>query len=602
LVETVAPTVESIILTNRGFGYDPANPPNVVITNGGGSGAAATAVVSEESITEINVTNPGSGYTSPPTIIIDPPVDSNGIQATAVPDSEVVITGLNGQFVVNNQGTATFEIGTFKDKSSFEGAETLTLTLNEAPDQSVTITILDTSISNELEESQPPTVDEIITLLTPTTSFPKYFVTTTLNVDDRTVFSFTGEEFNQNPTINPQITLDRGKTYEFVVNTVGTPFTIKTVDTAGFNPSTRFNEGVTNQNIEKGVLTFQVPENAPNALYYRSELQQFAVGEINVVGTVEEGELVDRTPTRNPLQSYVQFSSNGTFDSGTTYVVENVSTGAFKFTQGEFFYGIENPTLYLVRGNTYEFRVFGLNHILFIKTEPVTGFGSLFNTGVTNNGIEEGTLVFKVPLTAPDTLYYQCGYHSPMGGEIKIFDRGEDIPERNPYHNEQSDVPPQITPEGNLVRQELSNQEVKFQQLQGNLTGKRIKGRKTTVANYNGYFPKFVQVQPEPYQEELKDQYEIILSEDQFEKYPVDAVLYEPIEYRFWFENPFLVVPEGNQQKVFYLTKESINIDNLYRLYWNNDAIYFDDETTFAYLFFWNEDEVTLDDERVTFN
>jgi len=435
-----------------------------------------------------------------------------------------------------------------------------------------------------------PTADEIITLSTPNTEFSKYFVTNTLNANERFVFSFTGEEFNDIPQINPTITLDRGQTYEFIVDSVGVPFTIKTSNVAGFNPSTRFTDGVTNQNIEKGVLTFQVPENAPDTLYYGSELQQFAFGQINIVGTVEENELAELTTKRNPFQTYVKINPDNPITSGTTYVVENKENEVFYFTQGEFFYGIENPTLYLVRGSTYEFRVFSNENPFFIKTEQVTGLNSLYTLGVTNNGVEEGTLVFKVPPAAPDILYYQGGVYSSTGGIIRVFDLGEELPERNPYHNPQSEIPPQITPEGNLVRQELSKQEVKFQQLQGNLTGKRIKGRKTTVANYNGYFPKFVQVQPEPYQEELKDQYEIILSEDQFEKYPADATLYEPIEYRFWFENPFLVVPEGNQNKIFYLTKNSINADGLSEVYWSNSAIYFNDDTTFAYLFTWDEE------------
>jgi len=75
-----APVV-SITVTDGGSGYSPGSPPAVVITGGGGSGATATATVVGDAITSIAVDTQGSGYTSTPTVTIDPP--SPGIQATA---------------------------------------------------------------------------------------------------------------------------------------------------------------------------------------------------------------------------------------------------------------------------------------------------------------------------------------------------------------------------------------------------------------------------------------------------------------------------------------------------------------------------------------
>ena len=48
---------------------------------------------------------------------------------------------------------------------------------------------------------------------------------------------------------------------------------------------------------------------------------------------------------------------------------------------------------------------------------------TIFDTGVTNNGTDVGTVTFTVPTTgAPDTLYYQCGNHDAMYGIIQIKD------------------------------------------------------------------------------------------------------------------------------------------------------------------------------------
>lgn len=73
-------TISNIYISQHGNGYTSA--PTVTISGGGGSGAAATAVVSTyvqsvngvdttySGVTSFNITNPGSGYTSTPTITL----------------------------------------------------------------------------------------------------------------------------------------------------------------------------------------------------------------------------------------------------------------------------------------------------------------------------------------------------------------------------------------------------------------------------------------------------------------------------------------------------------------------------------------------------
>ena len=65
--------VVSATVTDGGLGY--VAPPVVTITGGGGTGASATAVVFHGQVTEINLTQAGSGYTNAPTIVIDGPHD-----------------------------------------------------------------------------------------------------------------------------------------------------------------------------------------------------------------------------------------------------------------------------------------------------------------------------------------------------------------------------------------------------------------------------------------------------------------------------------------------------------------------------------------------
>ena len=76
-----------------------------------------------------------------------------------------------------------------------------------------------------------------------------------------------GIGFTQN-TDDPEIYLQRAAKYEFHVSSAGFPFYIKTQPTADLN--NQYNDGVTNNGAQVGVVTFKVPFNAPNKLYYQA--------------------------------------------------------------------------------------------------------------------------------------------------------------------------------------------------------------------------------------------------------------------------------------------------------------------------------------------
>lgn len=103
---------------------------------------------------------------------------------------------------------------------------------------------------------------------------------------------------------------------------------------------------------------------------------------------------------------------------GPTYVVTN--SGASSYTIN----GSANPALNLLRGFTYYFSVSASGHPFWIKTAQVTGTGSAYSSGVTNNGVDTGVVSFQVPLDAPSTLYYICQFHGSMTGTLNISDLG----------------------------------------------------------------------------------------------------------------------------------------------------------------------------------
>ena len=84
--------VRVINITNGGSGY--TSPPTVTISGGGGTGTTAqaimtyvhpttSAVVTTDIIQSISIITPGKGYTAAPTITISAPNVKNGTQATA---------------------------------------------------------------------------------------------------------------------------------------------------------------------------------------------------------------------------------------------------------------------------------------------------------------------------------------------------------------------------------------------------------------------------------------------------------------------------------------------------------------------------------------
>jgi hypothetical protein len=79
-----------------------------------------------------------------------------------------------------------------------------------------------------------------------------------------------------------------------------------------------------------------------------------------------------------------------------------------------------NPTLTFCRGRTYVFSVNATGHPFYIKTVKSTGTANAYDTGVTGNGADSGSVTFSVSSSAPDTLFYDCSIHAAMSGTIRV--------------------------------------------------------------------------------------------------------------------------------------------------------------------------------------
>ena len=138
-------------------------------------------------------------------------------------------------------------------------------------------------------------------------------------------------------------------------------------------------------------------------------------------GTIISNDTTVKTALQE-LETTVESMQTTVESMHTTFTV-TASSGQYLFSGDGFPTQQSNPTLHLVRGSTYHFAVnVSSSHPFYINTANSTGTEYAYNDGVSNNGTTSGTVVFTVPMNAPDHLHYNCRYHSTMHGDIYVVD------------------------------------------------------------------------------------------------------------------------------------------------------------------------------------
>ncbi len=147
---------------------------------------------------------------------------------------------------------------------------------------------------------------------------------------------------------NPTLTLVRGNTYVFNVDTQGVyPFWIKTSPTTGIGDA--YNNGVTRNGAAAGLVTFVVPQDAPDTLYYISQTIINMGGQINVIdGTPGTGPgfWIQTNPgISGRIPSTPNISSRDVF--GVVNNGEDLGVVTFDVptrTAQEFYYNLDSTT------------------------------------------------------------------------------------------------------------------------------------------------------------------------------------------------------------------------------------------------------------------
>jgi hypothetical protein len=134
-------------------------------------------------------------------------------------------------------------------------------------------------------------------------------------------------QFN-NSSNNPTLTLQRGVTYQFQVSALGHPFFVKTVPNST-GTANAYTTNVTGNGVQNGTLTFAVPTNAPNRLYYHCSAHNGMGGILDIVSPptpptvrivsilVSPSNIVVRSTGATNWSAIPEFRSNLTFSAWT---------------------------------------------------------------------------------------------------------------------------------------------------------------------------------------------------------------------------------------------------------------------------------------------
>jgi len=212
-------------------------------------------------------------------------------------------------------------------------------------------------------------------------------------------------------------------------------------------PKDSYGDGLVKTVITTSIPTFELTENTDSGIKFGSDTQ--ITGSI----TSSVSESLKVSSSFSDIIDIIKYgtsgslSLSGSFDTSTYYEVVTPETGDYYIINraqldefdgvraggyfnteentGSFSDGIKDPTLTLKRGEMYTFSVNALKYDLnpfYIKTARKPNKEALYNEGVTNNGVNFGTLTFIVPLEAPDRLYYVNGNNVSASGIINVVD------------------------------------------------------------------------------------------------------------------------------------------------------------------------------------
>lgn len=239
------------------------------------------------------------------------------------------------------------------------------------------------------------------------------------------------DDYENSDNKEPIIYVVRGESYTMKNNSEDKPLRFSKSPEKQENPKGLEENGITE---EDGTVEWVIPLDAPEEYYYYSEEDDDKVGGIiKVLGPNDdwkdyiddeisklqvqfaEGSR-DTAVSITNVQMVAQTGDDFVFeDQDSTYIIGQV---------GEYEEGInENPTIYVMRGQTYSFRNDSKDHPLRLSRQEAQRDDP---RGLEKNAItkEDESVLWKIPHDAPDEYYYYSEANDTLRGIIKVVGQG----------------------------------------------------------------------------------------------------------------------------------------------------------------------------------
>ena len=252
------------------------------------------------------------------------------------------------------------------------------------------------------------------------------------DVTDDNVTVGNRDDYEDGDNKEPIIYVVRGESYRMKNNSEDKPLRFSKSPDKQENPKGLEENGITE---EDGTVEWVIPLDAPEEYYYYSEEDDDKVGGIiKVLGPNDDWkEYVDDEISK--LQAQFAEGSRDTAVSITNVQMVAPAADDFIFEDQDSVYTIgenadyegdnnQNPTIYVMRGQTYSFRNNSKDHPLRLSRKEAQRDDP---RGLEKNAItkEDESVSWKIPNDAPDEYYYYSEANDTLRGIIKVVGQGE---------------------------------------------------------------------------------------------------------------------------------------------------------------------------------
>ena len=239
------------------------------------------------------------------------------------------------------------------------------------------------------------------------------------------------DDYENSDNKEPIIYVVRGESYTMKNNSEDKPLRFSKSPEKQENPKGLEENGITE---EDGTVEWVIPLDAPEEYYYYSEDDDDKVGGIiKVLGPNDDWkDYIDDEISK--LQVQFAEGSRDTAVSITNVQMVAQAGDDFVFEDQDSTYTIgqvgeyeegnnQNPTIYVMRGQTYSFRNDSKDHPLRLSRQEAQRDDP---RGLEKNAItkEDESVLWKIPHDAPDEYYYYSEANDTLRGIIKVVGQG----------------------------------------------------------------------------------------------------------------------------------------------------------------------------------